>query len=66
MKSVEDYKLHELWTAIAEGADRPAASKIQQDYVDIAGFNFDWREMATTNVEQMAMLAEKAPGFGIF
>ena len=65
MKSVDDYKLHQLWTAIQEGADRPAASKIQKDYVDITRFIFDWRETAATNVEQLAMLAEKASGFGV-
>lgn len=65
MKSVDEYKLHQLWTAISDGADRPAATIIRKDYVDIAGYIFDWRETTATNVERLAMLAAKASGFGI-
>jgi hypothetical protein len=35
-KSVDEYQLHQLVTAITEGAERPEATTIRQQFVNIA------------------------------
>ena len=38
---------------------------IRQQFVNIAGTVFDWREAVVTNVGQMAAMAEKSLGCGV-
>jgi hypothetical protein len=64
-KSVDDYQLHQLITAISAGAERPEASNIRRQFVHLAGTVFDWRETVATNVERMATLAVKSQGYGL-
>ena len=40
-KSVDGYQLHQLVTAITEGAEWPEATTIRQQFVNIAGMVFD-------------------------
>ena len=63
--SVDKYQIHQLFTAITEGAERPDSSNTRQKFVNIAGKNFDWRETFMTNVEQMAAMAEKYLGYDV-
>ncbi len=42
-KSVDDYQLHQLITAITEGADRPEATTIRNQFINIAGMVFGVR-----------------------
>ena len=64
-KSVYQYQIHQLFTAITEGADRPESSNIRQQFVNIAGKCFDWRETVVTNVKRMAAMAAKYLGYGV-
>jgi ElaB/YqjD/DUF883 family membrane-anchored ribosome-binding protein len=64
-KNVDEYQLHQLITAITEGAERPEAGNIRRQYVSIAGTVFDWRETAATNMERLAALAAKSVGYGV-
>ena len=64
-KSVDEYQLHQLITAITEGAERPEATTIRKQFVSIAGTVFDWRDTMVINVEKFATKAAKAQGYGI-
>ena len=59
---VDKYQIHQLFTSITEGAEQPESSKIRQQFVNIAGTIFDWREIVVTNVELMAAMAAKLLG----
>jgi hypothetical protein len=62
---VDEYQLHQLVTAIIEGAERPEATTIRQQDVNIAGMVFDWRDTVATNVKKFAMNATKTQAYGI-
>ena len=64
-KSVDHYQLHQLITAITEGAERPEATTIRQQFVNIAGMVFDWRDTVAINVEKFATNAAKTQAYGI-
>ena len=64
-KSVDQYQLHQLITAITEGAERPEATTIRQQFVNIAGTVFDWRDTVAINVEKFATNAAKTQAYGI-
>ncbi len=53
-KSVDEYQVHQLVIAITEGSERPEATTIMQQFVNIAGMVFDWRDTVAINVEQIA------------
>ncbi len=64
-RSVDGYQLHQLITAISEGAERPEAANIRKQFVNVAGTVFDWRETVTTNVERFATAAAKTQGYDV-
>ena len=64
-KSVDQYQLHQLVTTITEGAERPEATTIRQQFVNIAGTEFDWRDTVAINVETFATNAAKTQAYGI-
>jgi hypothetical protein len=64
-KLVDEYQLHQLITAITEGAERPEATTTRQQFVNIAGMVFDWRDIVTINVENFATIAAKTQAYGI-
>ena len=64
-KSENDYQLHQLITAITEGADRPEATTIRNQFITIAGMVFDWRDTVTCNAEKFATNAAKTQAYGI-
>ena len=64
-KLVDDYQLHQLVTAITEGAERPEATIIRQQFVNIAGMVFDWRDTVAINVKKFATNAAKTQAYGI-
>jgi len=64
-KSVDEYQLHQLVTAITEGAERPEATTIRQQFVNIAGMVFDWRDTVAINVKKFATNTAKMQAYGI-
>ena len=64
-KSVDQYQIHQLFTAITEGAERPESSNIRRQFVKIAGNFFHWRETVVTNIERMAAMAAKLLGYSV-
>ena len=48
-RGVDEYQLHQLYTAIMEGSDRPEATNIRRQYIDLAGTMFDFRETFAVN-----------------
>ena len=64
-KSVDQFQIHQIFTAIKEGADIPESSNIRRQFVNIAGKIFDWRETVVTNVERMAAMAATLLGYGV-
>ena len=64
-KSVDEYQLHQLVIAITEEAERPEAATIRQQFVNIAGMVFDWRDTVAINVEIFATIAAKTQAYVI-
>ena len=64
-KSVDEYQLHQRVTAITEGAERPEATTIRQQFVNIAGMVFDWRDTVAINVKKFATNPAKTQAYGI-
>jgi hypothetical protein len=64
-KSVDEYQLHQLVTAITEGSERPEATTIRQQFVNIAGMVFDLRDTVAINVKKFATNAAKTQAYGI-
>ncbi len=62
---MDEYQLHQLVTAITEGAERPEATTIRQQYVNIAGMVFYKRDTVAINVEKFATDAAKMQAYGI-
>ena len=62
---MDQYHIHQLFTAITEGAERPEATNILRQFVNVAGTIFDWREIVVTNNERMAALATNFQGYGV-
>ena len=65
-KSIDKYQIHQLFTDITEGAERPEATNIRWQFVNIAGKMFYWRETVITNVKRMEALAAKLQGYGVW
>ena len=64
-KSVDQFRIHQNFTASTEGEEILDLSNIPRQFVSIAGKNFDWRETVVTNVEQMAAMAAKSLGYDV-
>ena len=64
-KLVDQYQIHQLFTSITEGAERPEFTDIRRQFVNIAGTIFDWIETVGTNVERMAEMVAKLLGYGM-
>jgi len=64
-KAVDGYQLHQLITAITEGADRLEATTIRQQFVNIAGMVFDWRDTVAINITKFATNTAKTQAYGI-
>ena len=63
--TVKEYDLHQLLIAVKVGAERPSATAIRQMMVDVIATSFDWRESATTNLEQLSTAIVKAATYGV-
>ena len=50
-KSVDQYQIHHLLTAIKEGAEIPDSTNIRRQFLNITGTIFDWKEAVVTNVD---------------
>ena len=62
---MDQFQIHQLFTAITEGAEIPELSNIWRQFVKIAGTIFDWRETVVTNFERMAAMVAKLLGYGM-
>ena len=49
-RTVDEYALHQLLSAITGGAKRPSKTAIKQMMVDLMTMTFDWREIATVPI----------------
>ena len=57
--SVDQFHIHQLFTAITERAERPESTNIRQQFVNIAGKIFNWRETVVKKFNPMAAMATK-------
>jgi hypothetical protein len=64
-KPVDKYQLHQLVTAITEGAERPEATTIIQQFFNIARMVFNWRDTVAINVKKITTNAAKTQAYGI-
>ena len=59
-RTVDQYELHQLLTAIKEGAEHPSATTIRGMVVSVVATTFDWRASAATNYGKLSTAAAKA------
>lgn len=64
-KKVNNWKLHQLITAVMGGAARPDPIDIRKQITDVMAFIFDWKETGATNQERLAADIVKAVAFGV-
>ena len=64
-RTVDEFQLCDLMTAVIEGAERPATQDVRDMYVRLCGTRFDFRTKMVTNVERFRSQAAKANAYGI-
>jgi hypothetical protein len=64
-KSVDDYTLFEVMTAAIEGADRPSATDVLDQVLEIIHHPFDFRKKVSVNMELMQSNAARMSTYGI-
>ena len=65
LKSVDDYRLFEVMKAAIEGADRPSATDVLEQVMDIIHQPFDFRKKISVNMELMQSNAARMSTYGI-
>ena len=63
-RTVDEYELHQLLSAVKGGAGRPSATAIRQMKVDVMVTTFDWQDSAATNLEKLSTAIVKAATYG--
>ena len=64
-RTVDEYDLHQLLSAIKGGAERPSATAIREMMVDVMATSFDWRKSAATNIKELSTTIAKAATYGV-
>ena len=64
-RTVNEYDLHQLLSAVKGGSERLSATALRQMMVDVMATSFDWRESAATNLEQLLTAIAKAATYGV-
>ena len=64
-KSVDDYTLFEVMKAAIEGADRPSATDVLDQVLEIIHQQFDFRKKVSINMELMQSNAARMATYGI-
>ena len=64
-RTVYEYNLHRILSAVKRGAKLPTAAWLRQMMVDVMATTFDWRESAATNLEQLSIAIAKAATYGV-
>ena len=65
LKSVDDYRLFEVMKAAIEGADRPSATDVLEQVMEIIHQPFDFRKKISVNMELMQSNAARMSTYGI-
>jgi hypothetical protein len=65
LKSVDDYKLFDVMRAAIEGADRPSATDVLEQVMEIIHQPFDFRKKISVNMELMQSNAARMSTYGI-
>ena len=64
-KSVDDYTLYEVMKAAIEGADRPSATDVLEQVIEVIHQPFDFRKKVSVNMELMQSNAARMATYGI-
>ena len=64
-RTVDEYELHQLLSAVKEGADRPPVTAIRQMMADVMATTFDWRNSSATTLEQLSTAITKAATYRV-
>ena len=64
-RTVDEYALHQLLSAVNGGAEQPYATAIRQMMVNVMATTFDWRESAATNLDKISTAIAKAATYGV-
>jgi hypothetical protein len=64
-KSIDDYRLYEVMRAAIEGADRPSATDVLEQVMEIIHQPFDFRKKISVNMELMQSNAARMSTYGI-
>ena len=64
-RTVDEYSLHHLISAVTGGAKRPSKTEIRQMMVNVMATTFDWQEIAATNLEKLSAAILKAATYDV-
>ena len=64
-RTVDEYDLYQLLSAVKGGSEWPSVMAIRQMMVDVMATSFDWRKTAATNLEQLSTAIAKAATYGV-
>jgi hypothetical protein len=65
MKQIDDYQLSDLLDAVKAGAQRPSATDILSQLLEVVRFPFDFQHKASTNMELLRDRIARLAAFGI-
>ena len=63
--TVDQYALHQLFSAVKNGSERLSATAIRQMMVYVMAKSLDWQESAVTNLEELSTATAKAATYGV-
>ena len=64
-KSVDDYTLFDVMKAAIEGADRPSATDVLEQVIEVIHHPFDFRKKVSINMELMQSNAARMATYGV-
>jgi hypothetical protein len=64
-KSVDEYTLFEVMKAAIDGADRPSATDVLEQLIEVINHTFDFRKKVSVNMELMQSNAARMATYGI-
>ena len=64
-RTVDEYNLHQLLSAVKGAAEGQSATAIRHMMVDFINTSLEWRESAATNLKQLSTTIVKAATYGM-
>ena len=65
VRTVDEYELHQLISAVKGRDKRPSTTAIRQMMVNVMAMTFNWRESTATNLEKILTAIAKVATYGV-